>query len=86
MLAKELKRKYNIPVGTYHESENKFQKIVTHLKWAWKDVIFVEGTDREYIEQICDYNEFAEHDDAPDSLASAIRKLWNVMDNVPIRW
>lgn len=86
LLAKELRRKYNISVGTYHESENKFQKIVTYLKWAWKDVVFVEGTDREYIEQICNYNEFAEHDDAPDSLASAIRKLWNVMDNVPIRW
>jgi hypothetical protein len=46
------------------------------LKGAWKDVIFVEGTDEDYIQQIEDYNENAEHDDAPDSLASLIRKLY----------
>ena len=40
-------------------------------------MIFVEGTDEEYIEQILDYNENAEHDDAPDSLASIIRGLWS---------
>jgi hypothetical protein len=35
----------------------------------------VTGTDDKYIEMICDYNEDAEHDDAPDSLASLIRVL-----------
>jgi predicted phage terminase large subunit-like protein len=77
LLAKEIRSRYNIPVETYHEDENKFQKIVTYLKWAWKNVVFVEGTDEEYIQQILDYNEYAEHDDAPDSLSSIIRKLWN---------
>jgi hypothetical protein len=43
-------------------------------------VVFVQGTDQEYINQICDYNENAEHDDCPDSLASLIRKLWNRKD------
>jgi hypothetical protein len=43
-------------------------------------VVFVQGTDNEYIDQICDYNENAEHDDCPDSLASLIRKLWNRKD------
>ena len=62
-------------VSTYAETMNKYIKIVTHLKGDWKDVIFVDGTDKEYIEQILDYNEFAEHDDAPDSAASAIRIL-----------
>ena len=75
MLAKILKLEGE-RANTYHESENKYMTIVTYLKWEWSNVIFVDGTDKEYIQQICDYNEFAEHDDAPDSLASYIRKLY----------
>ena len=75
-LNKDLKEKgvRSIP---YHEKMNKFLKISTYLKAVWEDVIFVNGTDEEYINQICDYNEDAEHDDCPDSLASLIRKKWN---------
>lgn len=62
-------------VVTYSESMNKYIKIVTHLKGDWKDIVFVNGTDSDYIDQILDYNEFAEHDDAPDSAACAIRIL-----------
>ena len=58
----------------YHEDMNKYLKITSYLKGAWQDVIFVAGTDKEYINQVCDYNENADHDDAPDSLASIIRK------------
>ena len=61
---------------TYHESMNKHLKITTYLKGEWTKVVFVEGTDQEYINQICDYTEEAEHDDAPDSAASVIRLLW----------
>lgn len=60
-------------VATYDEHMNKYIKIVSYLKFEWSDVIFVEGTDEKYIEQICDYNENAEHDDCPDSLASLLR-------------
>lgn len=73
-VAKEL-RKRGLRVQTYNEHMNKHMKISSYLKFHWKDVIFVAGTDDEYIEQICDYNENAEHDDAPDSLASIIRQL-----------
>lgn len=62
-------------VSTYAETMNKYIKIVTHLKGDWKNVVFVQGTDQEYIDQILDYNEYAEHDDAPDSAACAIRIL-----------
>jgi phage terminase large subunit-like protein len=55
-------------------------KIVTYLKWEWQNVVFVQGTDEEYIQQILDFNENADHDDAPDSLASLIRKLYNKND------
>ena len=64
-------------VNIYHERMNKFLKITSYLKAEWRNVIFVAGTDEEYINQICDYNENAEHDDCPDSLASLIRKMWN---------
>ena len=63
-------------VTIYHEDMNKYLKITSYLKSEWKNVIFVAGTDEEYINQICDYNENAEHDDCPDSLASIVRKLW----------
>jgi hypothetical protein len=55
---------------------NKHLKITSYLKAEWKKVFFVVGTDEEYINQICDYNENAEHDDCADSLASIIRKFW----------
>lgn len=74
-LAKEI-RKCGERAVPYHENMNKYVKITTYLKFAWNDVIFVKGTDEEYINQITEYNENAEHDDAPDSLASMIRRLW----------
>jgi predicted phage terminase large subunit-like protein len=78
-LGKELRKK-GLRVSIYHENMNKFIKITSYLKSCWNDVVFVQGTDEEYINQICDYNENAEHDDAPDSLASLIRKMWNKSD------
>ena len=63
-----------IRVSAYHEKLNKHVKIVTHLKAAWPHIVFVEGTDQAYINQICDYTEDAEHDDAPDSLASLVQR------------
>ena len=74
-LAKDLKRRGE-RVVSYHESMNKFLKITSYLKGVWKDVVFVTGTDPEYITQITEFNENAMHDDAPDSLASLIRELW----------
>lgn len=75
-LARDLRQKGERCV-VYHESMNKFVKITSYLKAEWKHVVFVTGTDQEYINQICDYTETAEHDDAPDSLASIVRKLWS---------
>lgn len=71
-VAKQFRNK-GVKVSTYTESQNKYIKIVSYLKFEWKNVIFVRGTDKAYIDMICDYNENAEHDDAPDSLASLIR-------------
>ena len=59
----------------YHESENKYFKIATWLRKWWENIVFIPGTDADYIAQIMDYTEDAEHDDAPDSAASIIRYL-----------
>ncbi len=59
----------------YNESMNKFVKICTYLKKWWPKIVFLEGTDPEYIDQILDYTENAEHDDAPDSAACVCRIL-----------
>ncbi len=60
---------------SYFETENKLIKISTHLRKWWPNVVFVEGTDREYVNQILDYTETSEHDDAPDSAACVCRIL-----------
>lgn len=75
MVARDLKR-IGIRAVPYGESMNKHIKISTYLKAIWSDVIFVEGTDPEYIEQILDYTEDADHDDAPDSAAVLARLLY----------
>lgn len=61
--------------GSYHERENKYYKIATYLHKWWGNIVFIRGTDPAYIAQIMDYNEDAEHDDAPDSAASIVRYL-----------
>lgn len=73
-VANEFKKR-GLRVVRYNEKENKYIKIVSYLKFEWKNVVFVKGTDQEYIDQICEYNENASHDDCPDSLASLIRAL-----------
>lgn len=78
-LAKELRKKGET-VSTYHEGMNKLLKILTYLKFNWNNVVFVEGTDKAYIDQILEFTEEAEHDDAPDSLACLIRLQANKSD------
>ena len=75
-LVKELRNK-GMRAAKYHETTNKFLKITTYLKAIWNDVEFIQGTDPEYIRQVEEYNEKAEHDDAPDSLACMARLLYD---------
>jgi len=72
-LAKELATR-GINVSTYHEDMNKFIKISTYGRTYWPQIEFVEGTDPEYINQILEYTETAENDDAPDNLACMVRQ------------
>ena len=73
-LGKEIRnRGYEATI--YAEHQNKYLKISTYLRKWWKNIVFLDGTDREYIAQIMDYTEDAEHDDAPDSAAVVCRAL-----------
>jgi hypothetical protein len=71
-LAREI-QKNGGKATTYHERENKYIKISTYLRKWWPNIVWLEGTDRDYIAQILDYTEDAEHDDAPDSAAVLCR-------------
>ena len=71
-LYKEIRRRGKWAKG-YSENQNKVIKISTYLRKWWPNIIFLRGTDPEYIDQIMDYTEQAEHDDAPDSAACCCR-------------
>jgi len=64
---------------TYTERQNKVIKITSYLRKWWPNIVFLRGTDPDYINQIMDYTEQAEHDDAPDSAACSCR-YWDERD------
>lgn len=68
-------RRRGMQARTYHENQNKYNKISTFLRKWWGNVVFLAGTDPAYIAQIMDYTEQAQHDDAPDSAACVCRLL-----------
>lgn len=75
-LGKEIKRlNPDMPVRVYHERMNKYQKISSYLRKWWGNIVWLDGTDKDYLAQIMDYTEDAEHDDAPDSAACICRSL-----------
>lgn len=73
-LAKELTAK-GLPVRKYAERANKFIKISSYLRKNWNRIYWLDDTAPEYLAQIIDYTEYAEHDDAPDSAASLLREM-----------
>ena len=72
---REFRRQPGIAVRFYAEHQNKYYKISTFLRKWWGHIVIIEGTDPEYIRQILNYSEDAEHDDAPDSAATCCRIL-----------
>lgn len=73
-LAKEITRRDAI-ARRYQEKQNKYIKISSYLRKWWPNIVWLRETDPEYIQQVLDYTETAEHDDAPDSAASICRIL-----------
>lgn len=83
-LAKELATQ-GLLTFLYSETTNKFVKISTYLRREWDNIRWLEETDPDYINQILDYSEFAEHDDAPDSAASLIRRMEKEVRYNPVK-
>lgn len=73
-LAKEIRERGRY-AQEYSENMNKYVKIATYLLKNWPRIKFHKDTDGEYLNEILDYTESAQHDDSPDSLASIIREL-----------
>ena len=74
-LTGELESDYDFYVIDYTEHMNKFLKIASYLRKNWNRIWWISDTDPDYISQILDYTQFAEHDDAADSAASLVRYL-----------
>jgi len=76
-VADALWEKEKIPAENYHEAMNKHVKIRTHIleNGFWELIDWDPKTDPEYLNQILDYIEGAEPDDAPDDLACLGRIL-----------
>jgi hypothetical protein len=83
-LAKEL-QKMGLSPFLYSETTNKFIKISTYLKQNWERIEWLTETDPEYINEILDYSEFAEHDDCPDSAASLLRRMETKITYNPVK-
>lgn len=73
-VARELRAR-GAAVRPYAEHTNKHVKIGTWLRKWWPQVTLIAGTDPAWLDQILDYSQDAEHDDAPDSAASLLRAL-----------
>jgi hypothetical protein len=61
-------------VCSYQEKMDKHIKIVSYGRHYWDRLLFDNNTDPEYLNQILDYREGEEPDDAPDSLSSILRQ------------
>jgi len=72
-LAKEIRRRGHYAREPYHENMNKYVKISSYLRPSWDNIYFHNSTDNDYVNEILDYTEDADHDDSPDSLASVLR-------------
>jgi hypothetical protein len=71
--ADKLKDK-GLQVRTYAERMNKHLKISTNLFEVWRFLEWAPETGDEYMNQVMDYREGSEPDDAPDSAASLFRE------------
>jgi len=67
-------RRAGVWTTEYHETEKKYVKITNYLHDIYPMVEFAKESDSMYLEQIVDWREGSEPDDAPDSLSSLARE------------
>ena len=61
----------------YMEGTNKHRKIIAHLLPAWGNLVWDADCQEDYLDQILNYMEGEEPDDAPDSAASLLREFYD---------
>lgn len=66
----------------HSESTNKHQRIVGYIKPVWEEIHFDPNCQADWLNQILDYQERLEPDDAPDSLAGALSKITNKSESL----
>ncbi|ATN95032.1 terminase large subunit [Leptospira phage LE4] len=67
---------YNLRGGNvvaFPTKENKHIKIVSTVKKHWKNIRWAHDTEEDFLNEVLDYQEGQEPDDAPDSVAMLIR-------------
>ncbi|WP_243441452.1 hypothetical protein [Clostridium arbusti] len=69
------KNKIYIPVESVNSKGKKHEKIISLESEIKKGHILFNVDNRAYNNQVKDYNKFAKHDDAPDSLYGAVQLL-----------
>ncbi|MBX7086673.1 MAG: hypothetical protein K1X70_09610 [Leptospirales bacterium] len=74
LLANQFKSRWPL-VRERYERVNKHVRIVEHLKANWARIVFAPGCDPTFLQQITEYREREEPDDAPDALAGLIACL-----------
>jgi hypothetical protein len=73
-----LLRSFGVNVKDYWENRNKGNKISTNLYNAWDEIEWARDSDPEYMNQVLDWKEGSEPDDAPDSAASLLAEQFPV--------
>lgn len=84
-LYKEKKIQHRPIVEDYHEAMNKDKKIQTYGKRYWESIDWVhsgmkKSTYNEFLEQVIDYMDGQEPNDAPDTMSSLLRQWFHPED------
>lgn len=72
--ARDIRLKYPAVIER-HESMNKHVKIISFLKKNWSNIFFADDCQLTFLNQILDYQEGEEPDDAPDALSALLREM-----------
>jgi predicted phage terminase large subunit-like protein len=64
-----------LPTKRINNSDSNPIRIQNFVKVNWANMYFSQECQPEYLNQVLEYSEFAQHDDAPDSLAGLVQQL-----------
>jgi predicted phage terminase large subunit-like protein len=65
-----------LAVHRVYNTTNKHLRIVSSLRTRWASIVFAPEVDEQFMGQVLEYTETAEHDDAPDALAGLVEAFF----------